>query len=120
MFTEQTIQAIWEKALSVEGYDKETVRKDACGAWIIRGHYGMRDSDFGWEIDHVYPVSLGGGDEPVNLRAMHWRNNAAKGDDFPVYNAEVQAEGGNNIDIVGQFTVNKGLKEKLEGLYKNK
>ena len=117
MFAEQTVQDVWDKATVVKGYDKDNVRQDACGAWIIRNHYGMRDSDFGWEIDHVYPLALGGDDDPANLRAMHWENNLAKGDDYPSYQARVQADGTKNVHVEGQFTVNAPLRSKLEKLY---
>ncbi|KAB2921718.1 MAG: HNH endonuclease [Bacteroidetes bacterium] len=44
-----------------------------------------QESQFGWEIDHIVPVSCGGTDEPSNLQALHWENNAAKGELYPVW-----------------------------------
>ena len=70
----------WVAANEVPGHDPHLVRKDACGAWIQWDHYGNRGSDWGWEVDHITPVSKGGGDGLLNLRALHWKNNAAKQD----------------------------------------
>ena len=69
----------------MEGFDKEHFRKDACGAWIQRSEYGNHNSQYGWDVDHVLPRALGGGNEDVNLRPMQWQNNLAKADDFPYY-----------------------------------
>lgn len=42
--------------------------------------HGNRNSEHGWEIDHINPVSNGGGDELPNLQPLNWKNNADKGD----------------------------------------
>lgn len=115
--SEESINKAWEKATKVDGYDPTQFRKDACGAWIIRNHYGLRTSMYGWEVDHVYPLSLGGDDSDDNLRAMQWENNNFKGDDYPSYKAAIQSEGNKNIRIEGQFTVNTALQETLALLY---
>ena len=99
MFNEKTIEQVWTLARTVEGFNPDIIRKDACGAWIMKSQYGNRDSIYGWEIDHVYPLSMGGTDEMANLRAMQWENNVAKGDDYPVYKSKIQAEGNKNISI---------------------
>jgi len=36
-------------------------------------------SPYGWEIDHIFPVSRGGLDVFPNVRALHWRNNVRRG-----------------------------------------
>lgn len=117
MFDKIIIDRVWNKARIVEGYNADIIRKDACGAWIVRNQYGIRDSIFGWEIDHVYPESLGGDDDMDNLRAMQWENNVSKGDDFPSYKSRVQAEGSNNVYKEKQYTINEDLRMKLEALY---
>ena len=118
MFDESLIEEIWKSALTVTGFNPDIVRKDACGAWIMRNQYGNRNSIFGWEIDHVYPVSMGGADDIINLRAMQWENNVSKGDDFPIYKSKIQSAGNKNIYKEEQYTVNNGLQEKLVALYK--
>ncbi len=108
---------VWEQAIIVPNYDPNVVRKDCCGAWILKSEFGNRNSNFGWEVDHVYPKSKGGGDEPDNLRPMHWKNNLSKGDNFPSYTAVVQAKDNSNEDIESQFRVNDALKKRLEERY---
>jgi hypothetical protein len=58
-------------------------RTDDCGAWMARSAYGDTDAAMGWQVDHILPKSKGGDDELPNLRPLHWRNNARKGDAHP-------------------------------------
>ena len=79
--TNDLVQRVWEKAQYVDPENESRgFRKDACGAWINRRAYGDRNSPWGWEIDHIRPVCDGGTDHLVNLRPLHWRNNATKAD----------------------------------------
>lgn len=116
-YNEELIQTIWEKGLVQEGFDPNVARKDACGAWILRNQYGNTDSNFGWEIDHVYPRALGGTTIEENLRPMQWQNNRSKGDDYPSYMASMRAVNNENEPIEGQYTVNESLRNKLAQLY---
>ena len=116
-YTQQQIDEAWGKATKVDGFNPDNIRKDSCGAWIIRGQYSSRDSIYGWEIDHVYPKSLGGDEHPDNLRAMQWENNVAKGNDFPSYQVSVQAEGIKNVHKEDNYTINSNLLAKLRTLY---
>lgn len=79
-WTHEQLSAIWAKATAVAGNDENKWRKDACGAWIGWAVYGNRQSQYGWEVDHVTPVERGGLDAVSNLRPLHWRNNASKQD----------------------------------------
>ena len=79
-FSDQVIQAVWQKGDIVPSYDPNVWRKDQCGAWMRKGHYGNRDSKYGWEIDHIKPESDNGSDELSNLRPLQWENNASKQD----------------------------------------
>jgi hypothetical protein len=72
-----TVAQVWQRSTIVPGVDATRWRKDDCGAWMSRAHYGNRQSLYGWEVDHVYP---NGGDNLPNLRALQWQNNASKGD----------------------------------------
>lgn len=118
MTDEEKKEYCWNHAQIVEGYDKDSIRKDPCGAWIFKAHYGLRDSDFGWEIDHVFPIILGGDDFEDNLRAMHWKNNMSKGNDYPEYTSAIQAKNNNkNIEVESYCIVNDLLQQKLHKYY---
>ena len=75
-----TILLVWSNAQTLSGKDPSAYRMDICGYTIKYTDHGNRDSDFGWEIDHINPVANDGGDELSNLQALHWKNNVAKSD----------------------------------------
>jgi len=79
-FDEAMIEAVWRKGTPES--DQEVFRRDECDAIMYRHSYGKREH-WGWEIDHIKPVSLGGTDELSNLRPLQWENNRAKGDSYP-------------------------------------
>jgi len=93
--SEDIIQQVWEKGSVVANNDPNVWRKDECGAWIGRSYYGNRDSQYGWEIDHIKPESEGGGDELSNLRPLQWENNASK--QAGRLTCPVTASGTNNV-----------------------
>lgn len=93
-FDHETKSQIWHKATEVRSYDPNRWRKDACGAWIGWTEYGDRDSDYGWEIDHIDP---NGGDDLSNLRPLQWKNNVATSDSGVLTRA-VTASGDRNVD----------------------
>jgi hypothetical protein len=71
------IQKVWEKGRIVENNAPREWRKDECGAWVGRKFYANRNSQYGWEIDHISP---GGPDTLSNLRPLQWENNVDKSD----------------------------------------
>ena len=79
-FSKEVILAVWSKGQIVFGQNSVTRRKDVCGAWIDWNQYGDRNSNTGWEIDHIKAVANGGSDLLSNLRPLHWQNNARKSD----------------------------------------
>ncbi len=79
-WTHEQKSAVWNNAEQISSNDPNKFRKDQCGAWINWSEYGNRNSQYGWEIDHINPVSHGGNDNVSNLRALHWQNNASRGD----------------------------------------
>ncbi len=91
------ILRVWEKASSIPGYDPDIWRKDFAGAWIRKDSYGMH-TKYGWEIDHLQPLSKGGTNDENNLTAIHWQNNITKGADYPKFNTSVTSEGNRNIE----------------------
>lgn len=76
-FSENIKNQIWLKARVVTGEDSNQWRKDQCEAWIGFNFYGNRDSQYGWEIDHIDP---NGSDDISNLRPLQWENNANRQD----------------------------------------
>jgi len=116
-YTDNIINAVWEKAKVVDGMDSAMYRLDAANTLIMRAKYGM-DNPYGWVIDHVYPRKLGGGDELVNLRAMHIKNNNSKSDDYPSYIAALIFDGVKNTEKRRSLSVNKKLRSELKKLYK--
>lgn len=124
-YSDELLQSLWDAANAVDGYDPSLYRQDPCGAWIQRDRYNDRDSDFGWEVDHVYPQALlkekGADldeiDNEANLRALNWHNNVSKGTDYPVYHIAVKAEDGKNVLADDEFEVNKKCQEEIKRLY---
>lgn len=118
---------IWEKARKIEGYDPALYRKDACGAWIAFNDYQNRDSVYGWEVDHIFPMSrlkdigveLKDIDDLRNLRPLNWKNNVSKGADYPSYRAVCVAEGNKNIGVEKELVVNHTMREVIKELYKD-
>ena len=77
-FPDNVIKQVWEKATVVPGYSPDEWRKDQCGAWIGWRYYGNRNSQYGWEIDHITCIANGGTDALSNLRPLQWENNASR------------------------------------------
>lgn len=51
---------------------------DCDGRTIKRSDYG-KETEYGWEIDHITPTALGGLDHWSNKRPRHCRGNASAG-----------------------------------------
>ena len=79
-FDEATIEAVWQKGTPEPQFS--SFRKDVCGASIKRNTYGKQEQ-WGWQIDHIKPVTLGGTDDLGNLQPLQWENNRYKGDNYP-------------------------------------
>lgn len=88
-FDPQLLNAVWNKGQVVPGHDPNQWRKDSCGAWISRTEHGNTRSQYGWEVDHVKPVSKGGVDDLSNLQPLHWQNNRHKGDNYPLWECKI-------------------------------
>lgn len=86
-FNEATIEAVWRKGTLEPAYP--SFRKDACGASMQRSKYGTTEQ-WGWEIDHIRPVSKLGTDDTSNLQPLQWENNRHKDDNWPNWDCKVK------------------------------
>lgn len=94
--TNEDVKKVWLKAEWVSSDNEANgFRKDQCGAWIKWSDYGNRNSKYGWEIDHITPVSKGGTDVLSNLRPLHWSNNLSKSDGRLV--CAIKSQGNSNV-----------------------
>ncbi len=80
---EQLKLAIWAKGFPIVGYDPAVWRRDKCGSAMMYADHGITDSDYGWEIDHIFPVASGGQTVLGNLQPLNWLNNRRKGNQYP-------------------------------------
>ena len=104
-FTEEEKELVWEKAFIQEGNNSNVFRKDYAGAWIRKDQYGNRTSPYGWEIDHIKPLSADGTYDLDNLIPLHWRNNDHKSDNYPEWQTIVSSQGTSNIDKLQSWYV---------------
>jgi hypothetical protein len=93
-FSNQDIQSVWGKGSIVINNDANIWRKDQCGAWIKKSFYGDRNSQYGWEIDHIDTNT--DNNDLSNLRPLQWKNNASRQDGR--LTCPVIANGVNNVE----------------------
>lgn len=73
---------LWNKS-----FGKEIKVKDFTGRTIAKGAYNDRNSEFGWNVDHILPQSKGGVTADHNLICCHILTNDEKADRFPAFKA---------------------------------
>ena len=76
----ETAMRLWSKT-----FGKETKVKDFAGREIAKGAYNDRNSEYGWNVDHVLPQSRGGKTADYNLVCCHISTNDEKADKFPCF-----------------------------------
>lgn len=79
MPTEEQKDRVWAKAKPVRGRDPNLYRQDPYGNLIYKPSHG-KDSEMGWEVDHIKPIAQGGSDATVNLQALKTAVNREKSD----------------------------------------
>jgi len=70
-----TNTSFWEKE-----FGDATVAEDFAGREIRKGSYGQEGSRYGWDIDHIMPLSKGGTNADSNKQIVHVITNDEKGD----------------------------------------
>jgi hypothetical protein len=74
--------AVWQKGTPIPNFSPAVWRRDMCGRAMKYSDHGNRNSEYGWEIDHIQPVSQGGGDIIFNLQPLQWSVNVHKSDNI--------------------------------------
>ena len=74
---------VWAKGVGMPHLDPAVWRWDRCGRIMRYSDHGNTDSNYGWEIDHIYPRAKGGASTIDNLQPLNWQTNREKGNFFP-------------------------------------
>ena len=94
-------------------YGKKTKAVDFAGRTMAKSAYDDRNSEFGWNLDHIYPQSKGGKTADHNLICCHILTNDEKADKI-CFNANGQSfkvvKFENHYEIVSQSNA-EGSKE---------
>ena len=101
----ETAMRLWNKS-----FGKETKVRDFTGRTIAKGAYNDRNSEFGWNVDHILPQSRGGKTADYNLVCCHILTNDEKADKFPAFKAN-----GINFEIIkveNHYEIKKLTKKK--------
>lgn len=77
-YTNIELLAVWRKGRILKDEKASEWRMDDFDNLIWFAAYGDRDSFFGWEVDHIIPVSDGGVNDLINLRPLQWEANVKR------------------------------------------
>lgn len=78
----ETASRLW-----VKQFGKKQKAVDFSGREIARAAYNDRNSEYGWNVDHILPESKGGKTADHNLICCHIKTNDEKADKFPCFKA---------------------------------
>ena len=97
--------------LWVQQFGKRQKAIDFAGREIAKAAYNDRNSNYGWNVDHILPLSRGGKTADYNLICCHILTNDEKADKFPCFKAnakefEIQKRQ-NHYEIIARDTVQK-------------
>ena len=68
------LEAVWQRATTINGYDGGTWRTDAFGSPILRDDYGNKESKYGWVLGRIRRANPAREDCAADFRAIHWQN----------------------------------------------
>ncbi len=109
-WTRNEIDQVWRMGIIVANYSPDVWRLDRGGIMMNFFEHGNKNSQYGWEIDHINPVSNGGKDNLENLQPLNWVNNLEKEDQLNwscsqnKYNKKTQYN--NNLS---EYTIRVGI-----------
>ena len=106
----ETALRLWTKQ-----FGKRQKALDFAGREIAKAAYNDRNSNYGWNVDHIFPLSRGGKTADYNLICCHILSNDEKADRFPCFKAnekvfEIQRRQ-NHYEIVERTTLDEGGNE---------
>lgn len=78
----ETASRLW-----VQQFGKRQKAIDFAGREIAKAAYDDRNSNYGWNVDHILPLSKGGKTADHNLICCHILTNDEKADKFPCFKA---------------------------------
>lgn len=76
--------------LWTQQFGKRQKAFDFAGREIAKAAYNDRNSNYGWNIDHILPLSRGGKTADYNLVCCHILTNDEKADRFPCFQANTR------------------------------
>lgn len=97
--------------LWVQQFGKKQKAIDFAGREIAKAAYNDRNSNYGWNVDHILPLSRGGKTADHNLICCHILTNDEKADKFPCFKAnekefEIQKRQ-NHYEIIARSAVQR-------------
>lgn len=78
----ETASRLW-----VKQFGKKQKAVDFSGRTIAKAAYNNRNSEYGWNVDHILPESRGGKTADHNLICCHILTNDEKADKYPCFSA---------------------------------
>lgn len=76
--------------LWVQQFGRKQKAIDFSGREIAKAAYNDRNSKYGWNVDHILPLSKGGKTADHNLVCCHIETNDEKADKFPCFKANAR------------------------------
>lgn len=103
--------------LWVQQFGKRQKAFDFAGREIAKAAYNDRNSKYGWNVDHIFPLSKGGKTADYNLICCHILTNDEKADKFPCFKAnanefEIQKRQ-NHYEIVARTAEQKEERDEV-------